>query len=257
MSDSAASNFAKFVPGFEFLQNLAKSTSDAVPHMPNVANWIAPTLSVEELDKRINELKTVQFWLDQNAKALAATVQALEVQKMTLSTLKGMNLNLSEMANSFMPKAAAPAAAAATTGFQWPPERAAAPAQPVAEVPEKAPEAAAPAAAPTATLAGLVDPMHMWSALTQQFQSIAASAMAEAGKVGALAEAGQASAVDMGKSMIKSATEGVAKVTAKKAPAVVKKAAAKTVAAKPAATKAAAKKVATKTAPAAPKGRRR
>ena len=256
MSDSAASNFAKFVPGFEFLQNLAKSTSDAVPHLPNVANWIAPTLSVEELDKRINELKTVQFWLDQNAKALAATVQALEVQKMTLSTLKGMNLNLSEMANSFMPKAAAPAPAAATTGFQWPPERAAAPAQPAVEVPEKATEPAAPAA-PAASLAGLVDPMHMWSALTQQFQSIAASAMAEAGKVGAMAEAGQASAVDLGKSMIKSATEGVAKVTAKKAPAVAKKAAAKAVAAKPAATKAAAKKVATKAAPAAPKGRRR
>jgi len=248
MSDSAASNFAKFVPGFDFLQNLAKSTSDAVPHLPN---WIAPTLSVEELDKRINELKTVQFWLDQNAKALAATVQALEVQKMTLSTLKGMNLNLSEMANSFMPKAAAPAPAAPSTGFQWPPERTAAPAQPVAAVPEKAPEAAA-AAAPAASLAGLVDPMHMWSALTQQFQSIAASAMAEAGKVGAMAEAGQASAVDMGKSMIKSATEGVAKVTAKKAPAAAKKAAVKTVAAKPAATKAAAK-----AAPAAPKGRRR
>jgi len=30
MSDSN-SNFAKYVPGFDFLQNLAKSTSQAVP----------------------------------------------------------------------------------------------------------------------------------------------------------------------------------------------------------------------------------
>lgn len=86
----------------------------------------------------------------------------------------------------------------------------------------------------------------MWSALTQQFQSIAASAMAEAGKVGAMAEAGQASAVDMGKSMLKSATQGVAKVAAKKEPAAVK------AAVKPVATKAAAKK-----ASAAPKEARR
>ena len=44
---------------------------------------------MEELDKRIDELKAVQFWLDQNAMALKATIQALEVQKMTLATLKG------------------------------------------------------------------------------------------------------------------------------------------------------------------------
>ena len=213
MSDSQASNFAKFVPGFDFLQNLAKSTSGAVPHMPNVANWIAPTLSVEELDKRINELKTVQFWLDQNAKALAATVQALEVQKMTLSTLKGMNLNFSEMANSFMPKAAAPTPAATSTGFQWPPERTAAPAQPVAEAVEEAPEATTPAA----SLAGLVDPMHMWSALTQQFQSFAASAMAEAGKVTAMAEASKATAMDMGKNMMESVAQPATKASSKTA----------------------------------------
>lgn len=256
MSDSQANNFGKFIPGFEFLQNLAKSTTDAVPHMPNMANWIAPTLSEEEIDKRINELKTVQFWLDQNAKALAATVQALEVQKMTLATLKGMNLNLSEMANSFMPKAAAaPAPAASATGFQWPPERTAAPAQPAAPAAEKAPEAAAPTA-PAASLAGLVDPMQMWGALTQQFQTIAASAMAEAGKVGAMAEAGQANAMDVGKNMLKSATQGAAdvaaSVTAKKQPAAAKKAAATPVAAK-----APAKKAPVKKAAAAPKAPRR
>ena len=77
MSDTSSAGFAQFVPGFDFLQNLAKSTSQAIPQMPNMANWIAPTLSVEELEKRISELKAVHFWLDQNSRALAATVQAL------------------------------------------------------------------------------------------------------------------------------------------------------------------------------------
>jgi hypothetical protein len=39
-------------------------------------------------EKRIEELKAVHFWLEANSKALGATVQALEVQKMTLATLK-------------------------------------------------------------------------------------------------------------------------------------------------------------------------
>ena len=77
MSDSDSTGFGKFVPGFDFLQNLAKGASANVPQMPNVGNWIAPTLNVEELEKRIDELKAVHFWLEQNSKALGATVQAL------------------------------------------------------------------------------------------------------------------------------------------------------------------------------------
>ena len=77
MSD--ANPLGKFVPGFDFLQNLAKGAAHNIPQLPNPANWVAPTLNLEELDKRIAELKAVQFWLDQNAKALSATVTALEV----------------------------------------------------------------------------------------------------------------------------------------------------------------------------------
>ena len=70
MSDADTSGFGKFVPGFDFLQNLAKGASQNIPQMPNLANWVAPTLNVEELEKRIDELKAVHFWLDQNGKAL-------------------------------------------------------------------------------------------------------------------------------------------------------------------------------------------
>ena len=48
----------------------------------------------------------MHFWLEQNSKALGATIQALEVQKMTLATLKGMNFNIGDVANALKLKAA-------------------------------------------------------------------------------------------------------------------------------------------------------
>ena len=106
MSDPANGGFGKFVPGFDFLQNLVKGASQSIPQMPNLANWVAPSLNPEELEKRIEELKAVHFWLEQNSRALGATIQALEVQKMTLATLKGMNFNIGDVANAFKLKAA-------------------------------------------------------------------------------------------------------------------------------------------------------
>jgi hypothetical protein len=106
MSDNQNFGFGKFVPGFDFLQNLAKGASQTLPQMPNLSNWVAPTLNLEELEKRIGELKAVHFWLDQNSKALGATIQALELQKMTLATLQGMNFNMGDVANALKLKAA-------------------------------------------------------------------------------------------------------------------------------------------------------
>jgi hypothetical protein len=97
MSSAHDSGFGKFVPGFDFLQNLAKSQGGQIPGMPS---WVAPTMDPKEIDKRIEELKAVQFWLDQNGTALKATIQALEVQKMTLATLKGMNFDMGAAAQN-------------------------------------------------------------------------------------------------------------------------------------------------------------
>lgn len=213
MSDSQNAGFGKFVPGFDFLQNLAKGASQTVPQMPNLANWIAPTLNVEELDKRIEELKSVHFWLDQNSKALGATIQALEVQKMTLATLKGMNFNMGDMANAFKLKAAESVA----SGVQKVAEKAAATVKTVSEVAGQAKKMGA-TAKPAAATAGLIDPMQLWTSLTEQFQLIAAGAMKEAGK---------AAALDMGKNLAK----GVAKETVAAAKKVIIKASGKRVAA--------------------------
>lgn len=196
MSDSASSGFGKFVPGFDFLQNLAKGASQSIPQMPNLANWVAPTLNAEELEKRIEELKAVHFWLEQNSRALGATIQALEVQKMTLATLKGMNFNLGDVANAFKLKAAdsvAQGVQRVTDTAESAAKTLAGAATTVGSAARKAtarPAAARKTAAAAADTTGkpggglpaLVDPLQLWGSLTQQFQQIAASAMKDAGR---------------------------------------------------------------------------
>jgi hypothetical protein len=213
MSDSQNSGFGKFVPGFDFLQNLAKGASQNIPQMPNLANWIAPTLNVEELEKRIEELKTVHFWLEQNSKALGATVQALEVQKMTLATLKGMNFNIGDMANALKLKAAD----TVFSGVQRVTDKAASTAQSISDVAADAQAVAKKvrkAAKPAATAAaGMVDPMQLWGSLTQQFQQIAASAMKDAGKN---------TAIDMTRNMAAGLAKEAVKATKKAASSAVK-----------------------------------
>lgn len=183
--DASAFGFGKFIPGFDFLQGLAQSAGAAANPMGRVPQWVAPTVSVEEVDKRIAELKAVQFWLEQNSRALAATIQALEVQRMTLSTLKDMNVSMSELAKSFPFPGAAPAEPAATGNTGWPMGAAtAAPAaEPTAEPEPEAEPAAAEADSRTqagpSSQAALSQAMQWWGALTQQFQQIAAKAMAE------------------------------------------------------------------------------
>lgn len=172
MSENSAFGFGKFVPGFDFLQSLAKSASQpsaAGSAIPGMSSWVAPTLNVEELDKRIQELKAVQFWLEQNGTALKATIQALEVQKLTLTTLQGMNVNMTELAKAFTAKAPEPAAA--------PAQEPAPQAEPAAEPEAKAQPQRNKAKADQTGTGATVDPMQWWGSLTQQFQNIASAAM--------------------------------------------------------------------------------
>src|SRR6476660_5721874 len=138
-----APSFTKLVPGFDFLQGLVKNAGSA---LPNIGQWVAPTLNPEELEKRIEELRTVQFWLEQNARMLGATIQALEVQRMTLSTLTTMNVQMDDLRESL--KIRLPGGAADASAEVQAPAEDARPAKAAA-----AKKAAAPAAV------GIVDPM--------------------------------------------------------------------------------------------------
>jgi hypothetical protein len=236
MSD--ATGFGKFVPGFEFLQNLAGQAAGGVaqglgkglPQMPNLGHWVAPTFNVEDLEKRIEELKAVQFWLDQNAKALGATIQALEVQKMSLATLKAMNFNLGDVANALKVKAAEtvsgftgkvptqfagleiPERTYGRPGAAPEPEAAAEdePQEEAPPPPRKKPRKPAAPEAPASDASGVVDPMAWWGALSQQFQQIASTAMKDMAKQGAL-DATRHVASGLTEQAVKTATDMAAK----------------------------------------------
>ena len=159
---SSPTDLARMVPGFEFLQNLMKGAGASLPGVQGFGQWIAPTLDPEEIEKRIQELKTVQFWLEQNARLLGTTIQALEVQRMTLATLKTMNLPMTDLRDAL--KARLPEPAAVRQAEAEPEEPALAPRKAAAP---KAAEAKAPA----------IDPMQWWGALTQQFTELATQAV--------------------------------------------------------------------------------
>lgn len=145
MASAAPFNFENLMPGFDFLKQFAAAGGPA--GMPQAAQWVTPTLDPKELEKRIQELKSVQFWLDQNAKALSATIQALEVQRMTLSTLQSMNVGMADVAAAMAGKPAQAATASAETK--------------------------------ASTGQSTVDPMQWWGAIGQQFQTIASQAVAD------------------------------------------------------------------------------
>lgn len=242
MSDAKAFGFGQFIPGYDFLQQLTQASQGS--SLPPFSSWVAPTVSVEEIDKRIEELKAVQFWLEQNNRALSATVQALQVQKMTLSTLKGMNVNLTDFAQAFG-SAAAPSAGSTAQGnvSNWPmdaaPKSAQAAPQPEPApqaAPQATPEAATPAANATATATAA---MQWWNALTQQFQTIATQALQDPAQLPAMAQAASM-ASDFTKAAVKTASDlmqqavnqasapvqaaqGAARTPAKKASAAAKK----------------------------------
>lgn len=48
-----------------------------------------PTLSVEEIERRLLELNSVENWLKMNLTFLQMTVKTLEMQKQALETLAG------------------------------------------------------------------------------------------------------------------------------------------------------------------------
>jgi len=163
-SNASSNPFAGLGAGLDFFQDWIKAAGSALPNLQGgtaqagaMPAWSMPTLDPQELDKRIQDLRTVQFWLEQNARMIAMTIQGLEVQKMTLSTLQGMNVSMDAVRDALRARTSeAPASPA-------PPEPPAAP----------PPEAANPAPEASASQADLINPMRWWDTLTQQFTHLA------------------------------------------------------------------------------------
>ncbi len=89
-----------FEQSVEMMKNMWSKASTAstesgmpnfgIPGMSNLNPFGIPTIDIEELDKRIKDLKSVEAWLTLNLNVLQTTVQGLEVQRATLATLQGI-----------------------------------------------------------------------------------------------------------------------------------------------------------------------
>lgn len=162
----------------------AGSMSDSLEFVKNlwgnmgVPGIAAPTLSVDDLDKKIKDLKAVEIWLNVNTSMVRGSIQALEVQRATLSALKSMGEAMASQGNpfaAFTPPAGAPQPEAA------------------GEAPAAGPSdgGGAPGDA-AAAMGGMANPALWWTAMQEQFQA----ALAQAASANAAAAAAAAPAAD-------------------------------------------------------------
>ncbi|HJV50237.1 MAG TPA: PhaM family polyhydroxyalkanoate granule multifunctional regulatory protein [Noviherbaspirillum sp.] len=136
----------------------------------NIPGMVMPTLSVEEINKKIADLKAVESWLTLNMNMLRGTIQALEVQAATISTLQSMGETFSATMGAAMPeKPAAEAPAAPPNGSNG-----ANGAHAKAGAPEPTSKDEADAAQLTAPL---VNAAAWWNMLQDQFKQAVNSAM--------------------------------------------------------------------------------
>lgn len=82
------------IPGAAVMTDTLDFVKNLWGSMGVVPGIAAPTLSVDDLDKKINDLKAVEAWLNLNSSMVRGSIQALEVQRNTIATLKSMGKSL-------------------------------------------------------------------------------------------------------------------------------------------------------------------
>jgi hypothetical protein len=162
----------------DFVKNLWGSMSVPGMGMPGIT---APTMSVEELDKKISDLKAVEAWLNLNTSMLRGSIQALEVQRGTIATLKSMGASLAAAITQpgASEKTVFESVPYASAFFQQAAPAAPAPKPAPAPAPAPAPEpaAAVPDDAGNQAAAQLANPSAWWNLLQDQFKQAVSTAM--------------------------------------------------------------------------------
>jgi len=197
-SKSAASTAMHAVGDtFDLMQKLWGMATGPTPanlatlaRMPQrLPSMIAPTMDVDELDKRITDLRAVEQWLELNAGMLRTTIQTLEVQRATIATLKGIGgAMLAPMMGDRAEAARAPRSVPHVNPLPGVPPELMTP-QPFAAAlsarakPSKKKRRARPAQPPRAIAADMpalgdeaLNPTAWWQTLQDQFTRIAATA---------------------------------------------------------------------------------
>ena len=90
-----------------FMRNMWGNMGFSLPGM------VAPTFDVDELDKRITDMKAVEGWLRMNLSMLQMTIQGLEMQRSTVGAVQAMSQMAKDAAKSMTPEAAPEAPPAA------------------------------------------------------------------------------------------------------------------------------------------------
>ncbi|WP_334167180.1 PhaM family polyhydroxyalkanoate granule multifunctional regulatory protein [Achromobacter mucicolens] len=86
---------------------------------------MAPPMNLEDLDRRIAELRSVENWLRMNLSMLSSTIQGMEVQRSTISTLRAFVDSASRMDMGATPEAGAPSPLEVALGLKPAPKTAA------------------------------------------------------------------------------------------------------------------------------------
>ncbi|MFU2488149.1 PhaM family polyhydroxyalkanoate granule multifunctional regulatory protein [Thauera sp. WH-1] len=95
----------------EFVRGMWSSMGFSLPGM------VTPTLDVDELDKRIADMKAVEGWLKMNLNMLQMSTQGLEMQRAAIAAVKAMSQHAQGGEAPSADPAANPFAAAAS---MWP-----------------------------------------------------------------------------------------------------------------------------------------
>jgi hypothetical protein len=95
----------------EFVRNMWGRMGFSLPGM------VTPTLDVDELDKRISDMRAVEGWLKMNLSMLQMAIQGLDVQRAAIAAVKAM----SQAHNpETQPEAEAAQASPQGNPFLWP-----------------------------------------------------------------------------------------------------------------------------------------
>jgi hypothetical protein len=168
----------------------------------HVPGMVTPTVSIDELDKKIQDLKTVESWLNVNMTMLKGTIQALEVQRATISTLQAMGESFAQQMHQAGAAEAKPEFKSDTkpdskpddkhVNASWPMPEAGSVKKPVAEAAAPA-EPEAPKTADTAqakqkadsaagsqaeAMSPFANTANLWGMLQDQFKQAVSKAMA-------------------------------------------------------------------------------
>lgn len=95
----------------EFVRGMWSNMGFSLPGM------VTPTLDVEELDKRITDMKAVEGWLKMNLNMLQMSIQGLEMQRAAIAAVKAMSQHTG--GGEAQPEASANPFAAAAAMWPW------------------------------------------------------------------------------------------------------------------------------------------